>query len=349
MQKITCQQIKDQFPEFFPSVTGPLTNAISRISALENIQPESLIFILHERFMDQALKSPASLVLAPLNLQTKVNPPPHQTWLFSRNPELGMNKIKIHYFMKTPYRTPFSIKIHPSAIIDKTASLDPSVVVGPGAYIGANVKIGAHSFVGTNSVVEENVTIGENTTLHPLSYIGHSCIIGNRCEVLPQACIGSEGYGYAHDEKGNHYRIPHSGKVILHDDVHVGAATCIDRGTIEDSIIGQGTKIDNQCHLAHNSIIGKNGLITAQFGMAGSTTIGDNFITGGKTSVTGHISIANNVGIAGMSGVTKSIEEPGQYGGFPLQKMQDYLKTKAAMANLSEMRKQLSALIKNKK
>lgn len=346
MQKVTARQIKDQFADIFKTATGSLDQSVSAVSSIENAQMGTLIFIAHEKFLEKALQSQASLVLAPQNFHEKVTPSTHQSWFFCRNPELAMALVKKQFFRDTPYRADQTENIHAKAHVDSSAKIHKSALVAAGAFIGSNVTIGANSYIGANSVIEANVTIGENTTIHPTAYIGHSCVIGNRCEVMPQACVGSEGYGYAHDEKGNHFRIPHTGRVILHDDVHVGAGSCIDRGTIEDSIIGQGTKIDNLCHLAHNSVIGKNCLITAQFGMAGSSKIGDNFVCGGKTAVTGHIEIANNVHVAGMSGVTKSIEEPGQYGGFPLQKLQDYLKTKAALAALPELRKQISALIK---
>jgi len=346
MQTIPCRQIKEHFTDLFKTSTGSLDQSVSGVSSIENTQPGTLIFLANEKFLEKALQSPASLVLAPQSFEGKIKTPTHQSWFFCRNPELAMALVKKQFFLDTPYRASQKEKIHPSAVVEKSAKLHETCIVGPGAFIGAGVTMGANSFVGANAVVEANVSIGENSTIHATAYIGHSCVIGNKCEVMPQAVVGSEGYGYAHDEKGNHYRIPHSGRVILEDDVHVGATTCIDRGTIEDTVIGRGTKIDNQCHLAHNSIIGKNCLITAQFGMAGSSSIGDNFVCGGKTSVTGHIEITNNVHVAGMSGVTKNIEEPGQYGGFPLQKLQEYLKTKAAIANLADMRKQISSLLK---
>ena len=130
--------------------------------------------------------------------------------------------------------------------------------------------------------------IKSHVTIHAHVYVGHSCVIGHNCEIMPQAVIGSEGFGYAHDHLGNHYRVPHTGRVVLADDVHIGALSTIDRGTINDSTIGQGTKIDNHVHLAHNSIVGKNGLITAHVVMAGSSTLGDNFMVGGNSAIAGH-------------------------------------------------------------
>jgi UDP-3-O-[3-hydroxymyristoyl] glucosamine N-acyltransferase len=194
--------------------------------------------------------------------------------------------------------------------------------------------------------VENNAKIGKEATLHPHVYIGHSCEIGSFCEIMPQAVIGSEGFGYAHDEKGNHFRIPHTGKVVLEDDVHIGAGTAIDRGTIEDSVIGRGTKIDNQVHLAHNTVVGKNGLITAQCVTAGSSQIGDNFICGGKTAITGHIKVTDNVNVAGFSAISNNVKEGGQYGGYPLVPLKQHLKIKASSVHLPELRKQMNRVLR---
>lgn len=344
----TSEQILTSFPELCSEVLGPRNCSFSTISALENIKPQSLIYVLQDKYFAQAIASSANIVLAPVKLKTKISGTLNQCWILSPNPELLMALIKNKFVQTTPYRSSLQ-GIHSTAIVDSSSEISATASIGPNACIGKNVKIGDNSFVGANSVVEENSVIGNNSTIHPLVYIGHSCVIGHFCEVMPQSTIGSEGFGYAHDAKGNHYRIPHTGRVILQDHVHIGANTAIDRGSIEDTIIGQGTKIDNQCHLAHNSVIGQRSLLTAQFGMAGSSTIGDNFVCGGKTSVTGHIQITDNVQVAGMSGVTKSIEKAGSYGGFPLQPLQDYLKTKAAMANLHELRLQIKNFLKGEK
>lgn len=346
----TVDTVQATFPEFVSSCKGDTSTGFNRLAALENIQANSLIYLLDKKYIQTGLESTASVIFAPAPMADAISQAPsHQCWVFSPNPELLMALCKKAFILQTPYKSlAFDKGVHTSAVVDSSADIDASVVVGPHAVIGKNVRIGAHSFVGANCVIEDNVSIGENTTLHPLCYIGHHCAIGNHCEILPNSVVGSEGYGYAHDQKWNHYRISHSGRVVLEDDVHIGANTSIDRGSIEDTIIKKGVKIDNQCHLAHNSVVGENSLLTAQFGMAGSSSIGKNFVTGGKTSVTGHVHITDNVQVAGMSGVTKSIEQPGKYGGFPLQPLQKYLKTKAAIAQIADIRKMLKDLLKEK-
>lgn len=345
--QVTAQQLQEHFPKLISEIIGDAKAYFSLMSPTEDIAPGSLVYVLKDKLIENIKKSPATLVLAPVKFKDLLKDlPAGQTWLLSPNPELAMAFVKKQFVQPTPYKAVIS-GVHPHAVVDSSAELGKNVTIASGAVIGARVQLADDVFIGANSIIEADTVIGKGSTIHPLVFIGHSTQIGERCEVKPQATIAGEGYGYAHDEKGNHYRIPHSGRVILHNDVHVGSSTCIDRGSLGDTIIGEGTKIDNQCHLAHNTVTGKNCLITAQFGAAGSCTVGDNFISGGKASLGGHITIANNVQIAGMSGVTGSIEEAGAYGGYPLQPLSDFLKTKAAVLHLTEMRKQLKQLLKN--
>ncbi len=196
-------------------------------------------------------------------------------------------------------------------------------------------------------MIEPDVKIGRRSHLHPLVFIGHSCILGEECEIHPNTTIGSEGFGYAADEKFNQYRITHYGKVILEDRVHIGANVSLDRGTFLDSRVGSGTKIDNHCHFGHNFVIGKNSLITAGMISAGSVTVGDYCVFGGRTTISGHLEIASKSHISGMSVVTKSIEEGGEYGGFPLQKLRDTLKTRAALRHLPEIQESVKKILKH--
>lgn len=348
MVSVSCSELQQKYPQLIVETRGDLTRLVSSVSAVENIAKDSLVYITQDKWMEAAESSLCTLILAPKNSAGKIPATTAKTWFLSPNPELLMAKIKNDFFLATPYKNTHLPRRSNTAFVPDSCTVADSATIAHGVVLGENVVIGENCYIGANSIIEEGTQVGADTTIHPLVYIGHSCVIGERCEVLPNSSIGTEGYGYAHDERWNHYRIPHSGRVILENDVHVGANCAIDRGSLGDTVIGRGTKIDNQVHLAHNSIIGTNGLITAQFGMAGSSKIGNNFVTGGKTSVTGHISITDNVQIAGMSGVTKSITEPGQYGGFPLQKMQDYLKTKAALAKLPEIRESLRQLLKGR-
>ncbi len=326
-------------------VKGDTSLKVKNFTTLETSSTESFVFINNPKRLYKINETKSRCVLLPMSALDKVEVTENQVFLFSYNVDRAAQVIKKEFVFPTPYRSDFA-GVHSTAIVHESSLIQEGVTVGPYAVIGKNVEVGKNSFIGSHSTIEDNCQIGENVTIHPQVYVGHSCEIGNQCEIMPQAVIGSEGFGYAHDEKGNHYRIPHTGKVILEDDVHVGAGTAIDRGTIDDSIIGRGTKIDNQVHLAHNTIVGKNGLITAQVVTAGSSQIGDNFICGGKSAITGHIKITDNVNIAGFSGVSNDVKEPGQYGGYPLLPLKQHLKVKASSNHLPEFRKQLNRVLR---
>ncbi|MCB0377756.1 MAG: UDP-3-O-(3-hydroxymyristoyl)glucosamine N-acyltransferase [Bdellovibrionales bacterium] len=326
--------------------SGNLDLEVTHFSTAELAQAGAFTFINDAKKWPLLEQSHCTCVLAPSALKEKVEKNDlGKTWLFSKNVDLAARDIKQKFFFQTPYQSHWQ-GIHPTAVVGEGSSIDDSATLGPHAVVGKNCKIGKGTFIGANACIEDDVTIGEHTTIHPLAYVGHHCLIGNHCEIKPNAVIGSEGFGYAHDHLGNHYRIPHTGRVILKDHVHIGAGSAVDRGTITDSIIGEGTKIDNHVHCGHNFVIGKNGLITGQVVVAGSTTIGDNFICGGHTAITGHIQVADNVQVAGFSGVAKSVERPGAYGGYPLQPVKDSLRTRQNLLHLTEMRRSIKKLMK---
>jgi UDP-3-O-[3-hydroxymyristoyl] glucosamine N-acyltransferase len=311
-------------------------------------QDNSLAFINHSKWITKVNSSSVSCVLVSQDLRDQVSElVSDKTWIFCPNVDLCAREVKNHFFLATPYVSQNWKDVHPTAHIHPSANLAEGVSVGPYAVIGANCKIGKHSHIGAHAVIEDQVEIGTSCTIHPQVYIGHSCQLGSFCEVKPHAVIGSEGFGYAHDQYGHHHRIPHSGPVILRDHVHVGAGTTIDRGTIAPTIIGEGTKIDNQCHLAHNTVIGNNGLLAGQVATAGSTTIGNNFICGGKTAINGHITITDNVSLAGMSGVTNSVLKSGAYGGYPILPFKEHLKVKTSAAHIPSLRKQVNRILRH--
>lgn len=343
---IKVQDILHLCENLIDEIYGNREIELKNFCSLNDNSAQGFGFLNNDKQIASLENSSLDCILVPTKSKEKIlKLNSNKTWIFSRNVDLVAQKIKKQFVLNTPYRAPQS-GVHPTAVIDASAEVHPSATIGPFAVLGRNCVVGEGCFVGSHTVVEENTVLKNYVTLHPHVYIGHSCEIGQFCEVKPQAVIGSEGYGYAHDPFGNHYRIPHTGRVILGDDVHVGAGTAIDRGTLGDTVIGQGTKIDNQCHLAHNTVIGRNGLITAQVVTAGSTTIGNNFICGGKTAITGHIEITDNVNIAGFSGVSNSVTEPGQYGGYPLQPLKDFLKVKASSVHLPELRKNMNRVLR---
>ena len=191
----------------------------------------------------------------------------------------------------------------------------PGVKFGNNVLIGKNVKIGKSSIIGSNTIIEHNVLIGKNW------------LIGDNVIIQDGAKIGLKGFGFI-PLRDKNFRIPHIGKVILKDNVEIGASCTIDRGSIGDTVIGENTFLDNQVHMAHNVKVGKNCMIAGQVGFAGSSTLGNNVSIGGQAGISGHLKIGNNVKIGGGSGVVKDIPNDTTVMGYPAVPLKEFLKKK---------------------
>jgi len=227
-------------------------------------------------------------------------------------------------------------KRHASAIIDDSASLADDVDVGIGAIISAHASIGPGTRIGSGCVIGEAVQIGSDCLLHPKAVIADHCILGNEVILQSGAIIGSDGFGYAWSGT-QHLKIPQVGRVIIEDDVEIGANTCIDRGAIGDTVIERGVKLDNQIQIAHNVRIGSYSIMAAQIGIAGSTHIGSGCQFGGQSAVAGHLKIGAGVKLAAKSGVMSDLEAGGVYAGAPAMPHRLWLKVSALTTKLPEI------------
>ena len=207
---------------------------------------------------------------------------------------------------------------------EEVIKLYPGVKFGENILIGKNVKIGKNSLIGSNSIIESNVSIGDNCIIGSFVIIKNSLILNN-VHIQDGAKIGVKGFGFIPIRNKN-MRTPHIGKVILEDNVEIGANCTIDRGSLTDTIIGQNTFLDNQVHVAHNVKIGKNCMIAGQVGFAGSTKLGDNVVIGGQAGISGHLKIGNNVKIGGGSGVINDISDNHQVMGYPAIPLREFVK-----------------------
>ena len=197
---------------------------------------------------------------------------------------------------------------------------------GNNVLVGKNVKIGTNSLIGSNSIIESNVVIGKNCVVGSGVIIKNS-IIGNEVMIQDSCKIGQKGFGFI-PINGKNIKFPHIGKVIIKDFVEIASGCTIDRGSIDDTEIGQNTYLDNQVHVAHNVKIGSNCMIAGQVGFAGSSTIGNNVSIGGQAGISGHLKIGNNVKIGGGSGVVKDIEDNQIVMGYPAIPLRDFLNKK---------------------
>ena len=235
-------------------------------------------------------------------------------------------------------------KIHASSVIHKDVKIPASTTIGPKVVIEKGAVIGKNCRIMANVVVEHFAVIGNHVQIHPGAIIGWECEIGDHSIISSNAVIGGEGFGFSQDQHFNHHRIPQTGKVIIGKKVTVGAMNTIDRATYGATTIGDGTIIDNMCHVAHNVTIGKNCIILAGFLCAGSCTLGDRVVASGGTMLKDHVNICSDVYLMHRAGVIHDIKEPGMYAGSPVLPMSQYVKSNAIYGQLDELRQKVREL-----
>lgn len=236
------------------------------------------------------------------------------------------------------------IGIHASAVVDSSAQIDKTAAIGPQCYIGGNAKIAANVQIGPGCVVEHDVSVGEGSILVANVTLCRGVTVGERAKIHPGVVIGADGFGIALHQ-GQWINVPQVGSVQVGNDVDIGANTTIDRGAIEDTVIGNGVKLDNQIQIGHNVIIGEHTVIAGCVGIAGSTQVGKNCAIGGGSGLAGHIEICDGVQLTGMSMVTKSISQPGSYSsGIPVEPTQNWHKSVVRYRQLEKLHARVKAL-----
>ncbi|MDX7952000.1 UDP-3-O-(3-hydroxymyristoyl)glucosamine N-acyltransferase [Lichenihabitans sp. Uapishka_5] len=220
----------------------------------------------------------------------------------------------------------------PSALIHSDARLEADVTVDPGAVVGPGVEIGSGTVIGANAVIGPGVKIGRDCSIGPHATVVHS-LIGNRVIVHAGVRLGQDGFGFAMGP-GGHAKVAQIGRVIIQDDVEIGANTTIDRGSVRDTVIGEGTKIDNLVQIAHNVVIGRHCVIVSQTGISGSTTLGDYVATGGQAGITGHLHIGTGAQVGAQAGLISDVPAGQRWAGAPAQPVRDLFKQEAFIRRL---------------
>lgn len=286
-------------------VRGDSSVSISRLATLKNAGPGHLSFLTNKKYLEDLKATQASAVLLTKEF---VDICPTNSIILN-NPYLALAKIAA-LFDRSPK---LHAGVHSSALIAASAIVDKSSSIGPNVVIGNNVILGKDTIINANCVILDNSSIGKKTEIKSNVTIHHDVCIGNDCIIHANSVIGSDGFGNAKDNNGKWVKVPHIGKVIIGNNVEIGASTSIDRGTIDDTVISDGVRIDNQVQIAHNVTIGENTAVAASTGIAGSVDIGRNCLLGGQVGISGHLKICDDVLLSASSKVSKSIKKPGFY------------------------------------
>jgi len=329
----TLQEVADAITA---TVIGDSAVRISGIASIGRAANGDIVFVEDARYFADAVASQASAILAgnfakDLPADKPVLIVPHPKLAFARTARLLIADAK---------STSRQGQIHPSAVVAASAQLGPGANVGEHVVVGENAALGANSRVGAGCVIGAGVRIGEECRFHPRVTVYSGTTIGDRVIVHAGAVLGSDGFGYVRDGATSSYeKFPQIGQLIVEDDVEIGANTTIDRGALEVTRIGRGSKLDNLVHIGHNCQIGRNVVIAAQTGLSGSIVIEDNVVLGGQVGIGEHARVGEGVMLGGQGGVLphKVLRGKGEvFWGTPAQPLRDYLKQLGRLARLGK-------------
>lgn len=334
----TAYRLADIVERFGGQVIGDAGTLVRQIGTLEKASAGEIAFLANAKYHKQLEGSKASAVILSRSDADATDLPR----IVCDNPYSYFARLSA-FLNPLPACVP---GIHPSAIIGKETHISPHAHIGSQVTVGDGAVIGAGTVVMSGCVIGENATLGENTRLYPRVTVYHECVIGNHVIVHSGAVIGADGFGIAMDE-GRWLKIPQIGRVIVGDHVEIGANTTIDRGALDDTVIEEGVKMDNQIQIAHNVHIGAHTAIAGCVGIAGSATIGKYCRIGGSAGILGHLQIADHVEIAAFTLIGKTITEPGSYVGiFPFSKNDEWRNNAVHLRHLNELVKRVKALEK---
>jgi UDP-3-O-[3-hydroxymyristoyl] glucosamine N-acyltransferase len=306
------------------------------VAPLETATPSDLAYMDNARYAAALATTRAGVCLVSERFIAKV--PSGPVALLTREPHRGFAAVLSALFPSAvrPGSVFEASGVTPGAFVHPSARIEPGVVIDPGAVIGPRAEIGRGTTIGATAVVGAEVRIGRDCSIAPGATIQYA-LVGNRVILHQGVRIGQDGFGFAMSGRG-HLKVPQIGRVIIQDDVEIGANTTIDRGATRDTIIGEGTKIDNLVQIAHNVVIGRHCVIVAQVGIAGSTTLEDFVTIGGQVGIIGHIRIGRGTQIAATSNVNTDVPPGVIWGGTPARPMREWFREVTALKNLAAKR-----------
>ncbi len=312
---------------------------ISQVAPLASAGPDQIAFLASVKYRKQLLATEASAVIVPpafageTALAKIIHPNPYAYY------------ARVVALLNPREKRPAGR--HPSAVVG--SDIPASACVGENVVIGKDVSLGGNVTLYPGCVIGDGVSIGDDSVLYPNVVVYHACVIGRRAIIQANAVVGSDGFGFA--KEGERWiKIPQIGRVVIGDDVEIGSNTSIDRGALDDTVIGNGVKLDNQIQIAHNVQIGDHSAIAGCAGIAGSVKIGRRCTIAGAGMVVGHIEIGDDVHVSGGTMITKNVTQPGQYtGAFPMGTHEEWLHNAAQLKRLAKLAERVSELEKKLK
>lgn len=331
-QKVTIKQIAEWAGAEI--VRGDSSLLISGVAPLDDGFEGALVFIDNPKYLDQLDGTKATACLVSKKHLDKI--PDGIVPLLAKEPyrSLALVLAQLYPFAMRPLSATGDSGISAHAHVDGSAQLGAGVVVDAGAVIGPDVVIGAGSIIGANAVIASKCQLGENCSIGAGSSLQHS-ILGERVIIHPNVSLGQDGFGFAMGA-GGHIKVPQLGRVVIGNDVEIGSGSCVDRGANRDTLVGDGTKIDNQVQIGHNVNIGKHCVLVSQVGIAGSATLEDYVAMGGKSGVSGHVRVGMGAQIAGVSAVHEDLAPGGRYGGVPARPIREWFKEVTMLKRLAK-------------
>ena len=321
------------------NISGDDTLEISNVAKIEDAKTGELTFLYLSSYDKYFPTTNASAIIVKTGFNKSRS---DITYIETEFPEKAFFKIVEKYFLPQF----LLVGTDPTAFIHSTAKIAFNAAIGKNVVVSAGCNIGENTKIFHNTTLAENVFIGCNCLIHSNVSIREESKIGNNVIIHSGTVVGSDGFGYSTNEKGEYEKIPQIGNVIIEDDVELGSNVSIDRAAIGSTIIKRGCKIDNLVQIAHNVILGEHTVISSQTGVSGSTKVGDHCILAGQAGLVGHIELGNNVVITAQSGVSKSILKPGYYMGSPARDIKTAQKIGVHLHNLPEYAKKISELEK---
>jgi UDP-3-O-[3-hydroxymyristoyl] glucosamine N-acyltransferase len=315
-------------------LSGPGDLEIDVVTRVEDAHPRALVMVADLRRLGAAEGSAAGALLVDARAPA------------TRKPALRASNVRAAFARVLSALAPAGAPgpgIDPSAAIADDARVDPRAAIGPHAVVAGGAVIGPRTAIGAGAVIGARVRVGADCVIHALAVLYADCEIGDRVIIHSGAVIGSDGFGYA-TEDGVHIKIPHLGRVVVEDDVEIGANATVDRGTLGETRIGRGAKIDNLVQIAHNVTLGAGAIVVAQVGISGSAVIGEGVVLGGQAGIRDHVTIGPRAAVGGQAGVTKDVAPGAVVSGYPARDHRQALRLDAAVARLPETLERLRAL-----